>query len=291
MKEWGRLLTAMVTPFDENLNVDYDKAVELAKKIIDDGSTAIVVVGTTGESPTLTSEEKFELFRVLKNKVNAPIIAGIGTNCTRATIETGKLAIESKVDGVMVVVPYYNKPNQKGLYEHFKAVAEAIDLPLMAYNVPSRTGGNMEAETTIALSKIPNIVSVKEASGNLDQITKIIAECDKDFLVYSGDDAFTLPVLSAGGYGVVSVAAQVAGRKMREMIDAFVSGDVDKSAKIHQMLSPLFKGLFMTTNPIPVKAALNIMGMNVGGLRLPLVEADEKVKDTLRTELQALGLI
>lgn len=291
MKEWGRLLTAMVTPFDENLNVDYDKAVELAKKIIEDGSTAIVVVGTTGESPTLTSEEKFELFRVLKNKVNAPIIAGIGTNCTRVTIETGKLAIESKVDGVMVVVPYYNKPNQKGLYEHFKAVAEAIDLPLMAYNVPSRTGGNMEAETTIALSKIPNIVSVKEASGNLDQITKIIAECDKDFLVYSGDDAFTLPVLSAGGYGVVSVAAQVAGRKMREMIDAFVSGDVDKSAKIHQMLSPLFKALFMTTNPIPVKAALNIMGMNVGGLRLPLVEADEKVKDTLRTELQALGLI
>lgn len=291
MKEWGRLLTAMVTPFDENLDVDYDKAVELAKKIIDDGSTAIVVVGTTGESPTLTSEEKYELFRILKREVNAPIIAGIGTNCTRATIEAGKLAIESKADGVMVVVPYYNKPNQKGLYEHFRTVAEAIDLPMMPYNVPSRTGGNMEAETTISLSKIHNIVAVKEASGNMDQITKIIAGCHKDFLVYSGDDAFTLPTLCAGGYGVVSVAAQVAGRKIREMIDAYVNGDINTAAKIHQALNPLFNALFMTTNPIPVKAALNIMGMNVGGLRLPLVEADEKVKDTLREELHSLGLI
>lgn len=291
MKEWGRLLTAMVTPFDKDLNVDYDKAVEIAQKIVKDGTTALVVVGTTGESPTITSDEKYELFKILKNKVNVPIIAGIGTNCTRATIETGKLAVKSKADGVLVVVPYYNKPNQKGLYQHFKAVAEAIDLPMMPYNVPSRTGGNMEAETSIALSKIPNIVALKEASGNMDQITKIIAGCDKDFLVYSGDDGYTLPTLCAGGYGVVSVAAQVAGRKIRDMIDAYVTGDTERAAKLHQMLNPLFNALFITTNPIPVKAALNIMGMNVGGLRLPLVEADDSVKEIIRKELQALGII
>lgn len=291
MKEWGRLLTAMVTPFDKELNVDFDKAVELAQKIVDDGTTALVVVGTTGESPTITPEEKYELFRVLKDKLNVPIVAGIGTNCTRATIEMGKLAVEAKADGVLVVVPYYNKPNQQGLYAHFKAVAEAINLPMMLYNVPSRTGGNMDAETSIALSKIPSIVALKEASGDMNQITKIIAGCDKDFLVYSGDDGFTLPVLCAGGYGVVSVAAQVAGSKIRAMIDAYVAGNCDKAAKIHQELNPLYNALFMTTNPIPVKAALNIMGMDVGGLRLPLVEADKNVKETLRRVMKALGII
>lgn len=291
MKEWGRLLTAMVTPFDKNLKVDYGKAVKLGKKIVDDGSTALVVVGTTGESPTVTPDEKCQLFEILKSKLNVPIIAGIGTNCTRATIEMGKLAVETGADGVLVVVPYYNKPNQRGLYEHFKAIAEEVDLPMMPYNVPSRTGGNMEAETSIALSKISNIVALKEASGNMDQITKIIAGCNKDFLVYSGDDAFTLPTLCAGGYGVVSVAAQVAGRQIREMIDAYVEGNIDKAAKLHQRLNPLFNALFITTNPIPVKAALNIIGMDVGGLRLPLVEAEEKVKDIVRIELEALGII
>lgn len=291
MREWGRLLTAMVTPFDKDMNVDYEKAVQLGQKIIEEGSTALVVVGTTGESPTLTDEEKYELFRILKDRINVPIIAGIGTNCTRATIETGKLAVKAKADGVLVVVPYYNKPNQQGLFAHFKAVAEAIELPMMPYNVPSRTGGNMEAETSIALSKIPNIVAIKESSGNIDQITKIISECPKDFLVYSGDDGFTLPTLSAGGYGVVSVAAQVAGYKIRDMIDAFVAGNTKKAAELHRMLSPLIKALFVTTNPIPVKAALNLMGMDVGGLRLPLVEADDSVKEILRRELANLGLI
>ncbi|MGI5851211.1 MAG: 4-hydroxy-tetrahydrodipicolinate synthase [Caldicoprobacterales bacterium] len=291
MREWGRLLTAMVTPFDRDMNVDYEKAVQLGKRIVEDGTTALVVVGTTGESPTITDEEKYELFKILKDRINVPIIAGIGTNCTRATIETGKLAVKAKADGVLVVVPYYNKPNQQGLFAHFKAVAEAIELPMMPYNVPSRTGGNMEAETSIALSKIPNIVALKEASGNLDQITRIIAGCSKDFLVYSGDDGFTLPTLSAGGYGVVSVAAQVAGRKIRDMIEAYVSGDTKKAAELHQMLSPLFKALFVTTNPIPVKAALNLMGMDVGGLRLPLVEADDRVKEILKREMSALGLV
>ncbi|HZJ58576.1 MAG TPA: 4-hydroxy-tetrahydrodipicolinate synthase [Clostridia bacterium] len=291
MREWGRLLTAMVTPFDKDMNVDYEKAARLGQRIVDDGTTALVVVGTTGESPTITDEEKYELFRTLKERVNVPIIAGIGTNCTRATIETGKLAVEAKADGVLVVVPYYNKPNQQGLFAHFKTVAEAIDLPMMPYNVPSRTGGNMEAETSIALSKIPNIVALKEASGDIDQITRIIAGCHRDFLVYSGDDGFTLPTLCAGGYGVVSVAAQVAGQKIRDMIEAYVDGNINKAAEIHRMLNPLFKALFVTTNPIPVKAALNLMGLDVGGLRLPLVEADDGVKEILNRELSALGLI
>ncbi|HZJ82555.1 MAG TPA: 4-hydroxy-tetrahydrodipicolinate synthase [Clostridia bacterium] len=291
MKEWGRLLTAMVTPFDEDMNVNYDKAVVLAKKIVNDGTTALVVSGTTGEAPTLTNEEKYELFRILKQEVNVPIIAGIGTNCTRATIEMGKKAIESNSDGVLVVVPYYNKPNQKGLYEHFRAIAEAIDLPMMTYNVPARTGGNMDAETSIELSKISNIVALKEASGDIDQVTKILAGCSEDFIVYSGDDGFTLPTLSAGGYGVVSVAAQVAGGLMRDMIDAFVAGELSKAARAHQRLNPLLDVLFMTANPIPVKAALNIMGMDVGGLRLPLVTAEQEVEDAVRAELEVLGLI
>lgn len=291
MKEWGRLLTAMVTPFDKDLNVDYQKAVELGRKIVDDGTTALVVVGTTGESPTITAEEKYELFRILKKEINVPIIAGIGTNSTHATIETGKLAMDAKSHGVLVVVPYYNKPNQEGLYAHFKAVSEAVDLPMMLYNVPSRTGGNMEADTSIALSKLPNIVALKEASGNIEQVTKIISASKKGFLVYSGDDAFTMPILSVGGYGVVSVAAQVAGRQMRDMIEAYVAGDINKAAKIYQILSPLFKALFVTTNPIPVKAALNIMGMEVGGLRLPLVCANEGVEDLLRKELKLLDII
>lgn len=291
MREWGRLITAMVTPFDDELNLNYDKAVEIGKKIVEDGSTALVVVGTTGESPTITSEEKYELFKILKEELTVPIIAGIGCNCTKTTIETGKLALESKSDGILVVTPYYNRPNQKGLYNHYKAIAEAINLPMMPYNVPGRTSCNMEAETTIALSKIDNIVAVKEASGNLDQITRIISGVDSDFLIYSGDDAFTLPILSVGGYGVVSVAGQVAGKQIKEMIDFYISGDTFNSAKLHQRLTPLFNSLFVTTNPIPVKAAMNIMGLNVGGLRLPLIEACDETKSILKKELASLSLI
>lgn len=291
MREWGRLITAMVTPFDQDLNVNYSKAVELAKKLVEEGSTALVVSGTTGEAPTLTAEEKCELFKTLKREVNVPIIAGIGTNSTKATIEMGKKAMESGVDGALVVVPYYNKPNQEGLYAHFRAVAEEVDLPIMLYNVPSRTGGNMAAETSIALSKIPNIVALKEAAGNIDQTTKVIEGCSEDFLVYSGDDSFTLPTLCVGGYGVVSVASHIVGMQMSNMIDAYLAGNYKEAAKIHQRLSGIFKALFITTNPIPVKAALNILGLEVGGLRLPLVEADTKVKEVLKDEMKKLGIL
>jgi len=291
MKEWGRLITAMVTPFDESLNVNYSKAVELAKRLINEKTTALVVSGTTGEAPTLTSEEKCELFRVLKEAVNVPIIAGIGTNSTKATIELGRKAVECGVDGALVVVPYYNKPNQKGLYAHFKAVAEEVDLPIMVYNVPSRTACNLTAETTIALSKISNIVALKEAAGNLDQTTKVVEGCGKDFLVYSGEDSLTLPTLCVGGYGVVSVASHIVGVQIDDMINAYFSGNYKKAAELHQRLSGIFKALFITTNPIPVKAALNLMGLNVGGLRLPLIEADEDVKETLAIEMKKLNLL
>jgi len=291
MKEWGRLITAMITPFDQDLNVNYSKAVELAKKLINEGTTALVVSGTTGEAPTLTAEEKCELFKTLKREVNVPIIAGIGTNNTKATIEMGKKAMECGVDGALVVVPYYNKPNQEGLYAHFKAVAEEVNLPIMLYNVPSRTGGNMAAETSIALSKIPNIVALKEAAGNIDQTTKVVEGCSEDFLVYSGEDSLTLPTLCVGGYGVVSVASHVVGRQMSNMIDAYLAGNYKEAAKIHQSLSGIFDALFMTTNPIPVKAALNILGLEVGGLRLPLVEADFNVKERLKAEMKNLGIL
>lgn len=228
MKEWGRLITAMVTPFDKELNVNYSKAVELAKKLISEGTTALVVAGTTGEAPTLTAEEKCELFRILKREVNVPIIAGIGTNSTRATIEMGKKAMDCNVDGALVVVPYYNKPNQEGLYRHFKAVAEEVNLPIMLYNVPSRTGDNMTSDTSIALSKIPNIVALKEAAGNIDQTTRVIEGCSQDFSVYTGEDNLTLPTLCVGGYGVVSVTSHVAGVQIRDMIDAYLAGDYKK---------------------------------------------------------------
>jgi len=290
MKEWGRLLTAMVTPFDENLDVDYDKAVELAKKIIDDGSTAIVVVGTTGESPTLTSEEKYELFRILKREVNAPIIAGIGTNCTRATIEAGKLAIESKADGVMVVVPYYNKPTQQGLYDHFKMIAERVDIPVMLYDVPGRTSVSIDSETLLRLSEVKNIFAVKDAAASLDKTskTKLLAH---NLEIYSGDDSLTLPMLAVGGKGVVSVASHIVGNQMKQMINSFNSGDVQKSMQIHLNLFNLFKALFVVSNPIPVKEALNLMGYAVGECRLPLIGMSESGREHLVQVLKECKLI
>lgn len=291
MVEWGRLITAMVTPFDENLKVDYDKAVEIARYLVKEGSTALVIGGTTGEAPTLTDEEKLELFKVLKEKVDVPIIAGVGTNSTEKTIKLSKRVMECGVDGIMAVVPYYNKPNQEGIYRHFKAIAENVNLPVMLYNVPGRTGANMAFETVIRLSKISNIVALKEAGGDLDQAGRVLRGVDRDFKVYSGDDSLTLPMLSIGCYGVVSVASHVVGRKMREMIDSYLAGRVDEAAQIHLSLLPIFRDLFITANPIPVKAALRLAGYDPGSLRLPLVEADEKVVEVLKNDLKELGII
>ncbi len=291
MIEWGRLITAMVTPFDENLEVDYRKAVELAKILVEEGTTALVVAGTTGESPTLTIEEEAILFKTLKKEIDVPIIAGVGTNSTKQTIEMGLIARDCGVDGIMVVVPYYNKPNQACLKKHFAAVAERVDLPIMLYNVPGRTGTNMEADTVIALSQFKNIVALKDASGNLVQICEIIKRTPDDFLVYSGDDALTIPVLAVGGYGVVSVASHVVGKQMTHMIDCFLKGELAKSVELNLKLQPIFNDLFITANPIPVKAALKLRNIDVGKLRLPLDEATNEVKEILRKDLQELGII
>ncbi len=291
MVEWGRLITAMVTPFDEELNVDFEAAGALAIKLVKEGNTALVITGTTGEAPTLTDDEKINLYKKIKACVDVPIIAGVGTNSTRTTIENAKAAQEAGVDGLLVVTPYYNKPDQDSLYCHFKEVAESVDLPIMLYNVPGRTGCNILPETVEKLAEIDNIAALKEAGGNIIQFAEIIKRVPEDFLIYSGDDSMLLPAMSIGCYGIVSVAAHVVGPEMKEMIHAFVSGDNEKAKEIHLKLLNIFKNLFIISNPIPVKAALNLMGVHAGGVRLPLTEARENVLKVLREDLEKLGKI
>jgi len=289
---WGRLLTAMVTPFDRDLNVSYSQAETLACHLLETGSEGIVVSGTTGESPTLTFEEKVELFRAVKRAVGdkANVIAGTGSYNTHESIELTEAAEKAGVDGIMLVVPYYNRPSQEGLYQHFKTIASHTGLPVILYNIPGRTGCNMEAPTVIRLSEVPNIIAVKEASKNLELVTEIVAGTPDNFLVYSGDDSLTIPTMSVGGCGVISVIAHVAGQMVKEMIEAFVSGNVAEATKLHLKLAPLCKALFITTNPVPVKAALNMIGIAAGGVRLPLVAATEKEKDVIRNTMVELGL-
>ncbi|MBU9714497.1 4-hydroxy-tetrahydrodipicolinate synthase [Evansella tamaricis] len=270
---FGRVITAMVTPFDSKGNIDFQKTSKLIEFLIKNGSDGIVVAGTTGESPTLSNEEKMALFehsvKVVDGRI--PVLAGTGSNNTYASVELTRKAEEIGVDGIMLVAPYYNRPSQEGLYEHFKTIAEKTSLPVMLYNVPGRTSVNMESETIIALSKVKNIVAVKEASEQIDQMTKILANTPDDFLLYSGDDSLTLPVLAIGGAGVVSVASHVLGNEIQEMVTTFIEGNVVEAAKLHQKLSPKMKGLFIAPNPVPVKTALQFYGLDVGGVRLPLV--------------------
>lgn len=290
MKDWGRLITAMVTPFDEELNVNYEAAISLSKRLVGEGNTALVITGTTGEAPTLTSEEKFKLYQEIKRNVNVPIIAGVGTNSTENTIRNSIEAKEAGVDGLLVVTPYYNKPDQDSLYSHFEYIARSIDLPIMMYNVPGRTGCNMLPETVEKLSKIDNIVSLKEASGNIVQLSEIIRRVPADFTVYSGDDVMLLPSMAVGAYGIVSVCSHIVGREMKEMIDSFIKGNTSRAMEIHLRLLNIFQRLFMIANPIPVKAALNMIGENVGGVRLPLTDAREYVLKEIRKELEILGI-
>ncbi|WP_066053434.1 4-hydroxy-tetrahydrodipicolinate synthase [Robertmurraya korlensis] len=275
---FGRVSTAMVTPFDSKGHIDFAKTTILINHLIENGTDSLVIAGTTGESPTLSKEEKIALFQHVVKVVDkrVPVIAGTGSNNTYATIELTKKAEEIGVDAVMIVAPYYNKPNQEGLYQHFKAAAEATSLPVMMYNIPGRSVVNILPETIIRLSKIDNIVAVKEASGNLNAMTAIIAGTDDDFLVYSGDDGLTIPLLSIGGAGIVSVASHVIGNEMQEMVSAFLNGDIQGAAKKHQQLLPLMEGLFQAPNPTPVKTALQIKGLDVGSVRLPLVPLNEQ---------------
>lgn len=283
MTIFGRISTAMVTPFNKHGHIDFEKTTQLVTHLMDNGTESIVVAGTTGESPTLSTEEKLALFKhvvqIVENRV--PVIAGTGSYNTFESIELTKKAEQIGVDAIMVVGPYYNKPNQEGLYQHFKAIAESTKLPVMVYNIPGRSAVNILPETIIRLSKINNIVAVKEASGDLNAMTKIIAETDEDFALYSGDDGLTIPVLAIGGVGVISVAAHVIGNEMQEMITAFLSDEKQKAAKLHQKLLPIMQGLFTAPNPVPVKTALQLTGLDVGSVRLPLVPLTEQERVAL----------
>jgi len=288
MKKLGRLLTAMVTPFKEDGEVDYAQAKKLALALLDSGSDGLVVAATTGESPTLSWEEEMHLFAEVKSAVGGrgTVVAYTGSNSTAEAVEATKRAEKIGVDACLLVVPYYNKPTQEGLYQHFKTIAQSTSLPCILYNVPARTITNLSADTAIKLSQIDNIIGVKEASGNLGQISKIITEAGKDFLVWSGNDSDTFPILALGGYGIISVASHLVGKQIKEMIDNFLSGKITEAASIHHHLLPLIDALFIVSNPIPVKYALNHIGFNVGKPRLPLTEPDEKsaqiIKNTLK---------
>ncbi|MFP7477587.1 4-hydroxy-tetrahydrodipicolinate synthase [Terribacillus saccharophilus] len=280
---FGKVITAMVTSFDNQGQIDFDATTRLLDYLIENGTDAVVVAGTTGESPTLSHEEKLALFRHVVKTVGGriPIIAGTGSNNTQASIELTKEAEEIGVDAALVVAPYYNKPNQRGLYAHFEAIANSTKLPIMLYNIPGRSVVKIEPETVIKLSKIANIVSVKDSTSDLSSMTKVITGTADDFSLYSGDDDLTLPIAAIGGDGIVSVSSHIVGNELQAMLQAYEAGNVAEAARIHQQILPVMKGLFQAPNPAPVKEALNQKGVAVGGVRLPLVELTEEEKEDI----------
>ncbi len=291
----GEVITAMVTPMEANRSIDYNKTEELAKYLIENGSEAVLVAGTTGESPTLTHEEELELLSTVKRAVanKAKVILGTGSNSTETAVRMTKLAKKEDVDAVLSVVPYYNKPSQKGMIEHFSAVAEASDLPVILYNIPSRTGVNMLPETVAYLAeKYSNIVALKQSSPDMDMISELKLQCPTDFAIYSGDDSLTLPMLSLGVHGVISVASHIFGIELKSMIRNFKTGEIQAARNMHKKLYPIFKKLFMAPNPVPVKAALSHIGLIQDYVRRPLVELDDiqkaelfDVLDSVKSEL------
>lgn len=291
MKDFGRILTAMVTPFNPDQTVNYAAAAQLAQYLVANGSDGVVVAGSTGESATLSNEEKIRLFSTVLDAIGdkATVIAGTGSNDTRASIALTHEAEKLGVHGAMLVGPYYNKPTQEGFYQHFKTIADSSALPFIVYNVPGRTSSNILPQTIARLTACKNIVAVKEASGSLDQVSEIIRITPPDFLVYSGDDGITLPVLAVGGTGVISVAGHIVGKQMKEMISAFFQGDLAKAQEIHLELHPFFRAIFVTTNPIPIKTAVNLIGLNAGPLRLPMVEATDSEVDYIKKAMQDVG--
>lgn len=291
--DFGRMITAMVTPFNKDLTMNLSQARKLASYLVQTGSDGLVVAGTTGESPTLSTDEKVELFKAIVEEVGgkATVIAGTGSYSTADSIALTQVAQKAGVDGVMLVAPYYNKPSQEGLFQHFKAIAESTDLPIILYNIPGRTSVNMLPETVTRLAEITNIVAIKEASGSLDQVSELKRSLPDHFAIYSGDDSLTLPVLALGGKGVISVASHLTGMRIKEMINAYTSGNTTLAKKIHLELLPVFKGMFITTSPAPVKAALNIKGWQVGGLRLPLVQVTAVEKESISSLLVSMKLL
>jgi len=289
-------LTAMVTPFDASGAIDEEGVRRLVEHLLATGSDGLVVCGTTGEAPTLSLDEKRRMFALVKEATRGrgAVIAGTGTNDTRDAVAMSKMAEDVGMDGVLVVTPYYNKPSQQGLYCHFRTVAESISLPVMLYNVPSRTSVNLEATTCLRLARdVPNIVALKEAGGNMLQITDVVAGAPEGFRVYSGEDGLTLPMLALGAIGVVSVTSHLVGRDLKAMIEAFRAGRHDEAFRLHAKMLPVVRACFQPTtpSPVPLKAALNMLGLPVGPPRLPLVEATDREKEVVRTALASAGLL
>lgn len=289
---FGSVITAMVTPFDQDGKINYKKAQELAVYLLENGSDSLVVAGTTGETSTLSRQEKINLFSAVKEAADGKgkVIAGTGDNETAHSVELTKEAERLGVDGVLLVVPYYNKPPQEGLYQHFKTIAENTSLPIILYNIPGRTSVNMLPETVERLAKIKNIVAIKESCGSMDHVSELKKRLGSKFAIYSGDDSLTLPMLSLGCSGVVSVVSHLAGKKIKSMVEMFQSGDCQGALDIHLELLDLFKKMFITTNPVPVKTALNLLGWNLGGFRLPMVKPSEEEEKIIDRVIQQYGL-
>jgi 4-hydroxy-tetrahydrodipicolinate synthase len=288
MKQLGRVLTAMVTPFKDNGEVDYDMARKLALALLDGGSDGLVVAATTGEAPTLSWEEELEMFRTVKAATagRGSLVAYTGSNSTSEAVKATQDAEKIGVDACLSVVPYYNKPSQEGIYRHFKAIAEATSLPIIMYNIPGRVVVNMTPETIIRLSQIPNIIGVKEANGNMEHVAEVIQGVREGFLVWSGNDNDTFPIMCLGGYGVIGVVTHLVGKQVAKMIDLVVNGDVRAAAALHRAMVPLVKALFVEPNPAPVKYALRRVGLNVGAPRLPLVDVTDKLAAQLDNILE-----
>lgn len=292
----GEVITAMVTPFNDKRQIDFPAVERLAKHLANTGSDAILVAGTTGESPTLTHEEEYELLYAVKSAVSgsAKIIMGAGSNCTRTAIDSSKKAVEIGADAILSVVPYYNKPNQQGMIEHFSAIAKNVDIPIIMYNIPGRTGVNMQPATAAFLAKeYSNIIGLKQSFPDMDVITELKSVCPDDFAIYCGDDSLTLPMLSLGAHGVISVASHVVGDEIKSLIHNYKSGQVKAARNMHQKLYPLFKKLFMAPNPVPVKAVLSRLKMFENYVRRPLVELNEieraELFDVLNSVLESIG--
>ena len=291
---FGRMITAMVTPFDKDRELDLDRARGLARRLVEGGNDALIINGTTGESPTVFYPQKMKLFEAVVDEVGGeiPVIANAGDNCTADTVDFAQDVQKLGVDGFMLVVPYYNKPPQEGLYQHFKTIAESIDLPCILYNIPGRCVINMTAETTLRLAHdVENIVAIKEASGNLDQVSAIVAGAPEGFDVYSGDDSLTYDVMKYGGVGVVSTIGNVAPRRMKEIVTLCAEGKFDEAKKAHDALLPLMDELFVTSNPIMVKEALALTGYPVGGVRLPLIDATPEQSEHLAQVMREVGVL
>ena len=291
---FGRLITAMITPFDDEGGIDLERTEEFADRLVKGGTDSIVVCGTTGESPTVSHSQKIDVIKAVVNAVDdrIPVVANVGNNCTADTIDFARDVEKLGVAGCMCVVPYYNKPPQEGLYQHFKAIADSTELPIILYNIPGRCVINMKAETTLRIAHdCDNIVAIKEATGDIEQVKNIIAGAPEGFCVYSGDDSFTYDLMKAGGAGVISTISNVATMRMKEIVDACAAGNWDEALELNAKLLPLMEGLFATTNPILVKEALALVGFPVGGVRLPLVDATPEQSKVLEGIMREVGVL